>query len=87
MRRRGAGPQFTCFTSTKVQILTPAEQTRKVVCTILKDELSKFATSLESDEALLKSFGGAANSPKSLAMQLRIEKKLLLAKNIASLSR
>jgi hypothetical protein len=57
------------------------------VCTILKDELSKFATSLESDEALLKSFGGAANSPKSLAMQLRIEKKLLLAKNIASLSR
>ena len=55
---------------------------------MLRDELSKFPTSLEADEAALAGLGKKGDdSPKALALQLRLEKKRLLTAQIASLAR
>jgi len=60
---------------------------RRVLCQMLRDELAKFPTSLEADEALAGLGKKGDDSPKALALQLRLEKKRLLTAQIASLAR
>lgn len=61
---------------------------RSVLCQMLRNELAQFATSFEADEAALADLGSASrDSPKALALQLRLEKKRLLSSQIASLAR
>jgi hypothetical protein len=61
---------------------------RRILCQMLRDELAKFPTSLEADEAALAGLGKKGDdSPKALALQLRLEKKRLLTAQIASLAR
>jgi hypothetical protein len=61
-------------------------QARAVLKCVLEQEMAKFVTSFEEDEALIKSGNSSGDSPRALALALRVEKKRLLAKNIAALS-
>jgi len=75
------------FMSKMSEVCGGEAQSRKVLCRVLEDELAKFPTSLEEDEAVLRGAQGPPDSPMALALLLRIEKKRLLVKNIASLGR
>jgi hypothetical protein len=75
------------FMSKMSEICGGEKQSHQVLCRLLEDELAKFPTTLDDDEAALRDAKVPPDSPGSLALMLRIEKKRLLAKNVAALGR
>ena len=62
-------------------------QARKVLSSLLQEELGKYATSLEADERAFEALSKSSDARMALTLMLRVEKKRLLAENIAMLSR